>query len=156
MEDIFGHIFEQTNSKSSFSFFTLSKFDLSISMSINKYMASSFCGSSKSVTFRFFSCSFRFSSILKIFAKNKYDFAFLAPCPASGLFVHGAQDTMVPKESVEALAQKLQAQKRITIDYKIIDGANHFFHDKVDQLTTHVDSYLEKRIPEIEAADTTT
>ena len=87
---------------------------------------------------------------------DKYDFTFLAPCPASGLFVHGAQDTMVPKESVEALAQKLQAQKRITIDYKIIEGANHFFHDKVNQLTTQVDSYLEKRLPEIEEADTTT
>ena len=86
---------------------------------------------------------------------DKYDFAFLAPCPASGLFVHGAKDTMVPEESVEALAEKLQAQKRIKIDYKIIDGANHFFHDKVDQLTKHVDSYLEKRIPEIESSDNT-
>lgn len=86
---------------------------------------------------------------------DKYDFAFLAPCPASGLFVHGAKDTMVPEDSVEALAMKLQAQKRITIDYRIIDDANHFFHNKVDQLTTHVDSYLEKRMPEIEAAGST-
>ena len=86
---------------------------------------------------------------------DKYDFAFLAPCPASGLFVHGAKDTMVPEESVEALAIKLQAQKRITIDYNIIDGANHFFHDKVDQLTAHVEEYLERRIPEIEAAGST-
>ena len=86
---------------------------------------------------------------------DKYDFAFLAPCPASGLFVHGARDTMVPEESVEALAKKLQAQKRITIDYKIIDGANHFFHDKVDELTTHVEAYLETRIPAIEAASST-
>jgi len=86
---------------------------------------------------------------------DKYDFAFLAPCPASGLFVHGARDTMVPEESVEALAKKLQAQKRIKIDYKIIDGANHFFHDKVDELTTHVDAYLETRIPAIEATGST-
>jgi alpha/beta superfamily hydrolase len=86
---------------------------------------------------------------------DKYDFTFLAPCPASGLFVHGADDTMVPEDSVNTLAKKLQSQKRITIDYKIIEGANHFFHDRVDELTTHVDTYLETQIPAIEAASTT-
>lgn len=83
---------------------------------------------------------------------NKYDFTFLAPCPASGLFVHGAKDSMVPQESVETLANKLQAQKRIVIDYKIIAGANHFFHEHVEELTNHVDNYLETHIPVIDAA----
>ena len=83
---------------------------------------------------------------------NKYDFTFLAPCPASGLFVHGAKDSMVPQESVETLANKLQAQKRIVIDYKIIAGANHFFHEHVEELTNHVDNYLETHIPAIDAA----
>jgi alpha/beta superfamily hydrolase len=86
---------------------------------------------------------------------DKYDFTFLAPCPASGLFVHGADDTMVPEDSVDTLAKKLQSQKRITIDYKIIEGANHFFHNRVDELITHVDTYLETQIPAIEAASTT-
>ena len=26
---------------------------------------------------------------------NMYDFSFLAPCPASGLFLHGTADTVV-------------------------------------------------------------
>jgi len=85
---------------------------------------------------------------------DKYDFAFLAPCPASGLFVHGAEDTMVPGESVEALSIKLQAQKRIKIDYRLVDGANHFFHDKVEELTGHVNDYLETQMPKIEEART--
>jgi alpha/beta superfamily hydrolase len=75
---------------------------------------------------------------------NRYDFSFLAPCPASGLILHGAEDTIVPQDSVAALAKKLAGQKRIAIDYRVIPGANHFFHDKVDALTSHVDGYLDR------------
>ena len=84
---------------------------------------------------------------------NKYDFAFLAPCPASGLIVHGADDKMVPEDSVDTLSKKLASQKRITIDYQIIDGANHFFHDKVDELTTRVDTYLEREVAALANAE---
>ena len=83
---------------------------------------------------------------------NKYDFTFLAPCPSSGLLIHGSDDNMVPEDSVATLATKLSAQKRITIDYKIIDGANHFFHDRVDELTTLVDAYLEREVAALKAA----
>jgi hypothetical protein len=83
---------------------------------------------------------------------NKYDFTFLAPCPVSGLIVHGADDNMVPEESVSTLATKLQSQKRITIDYKIIEGANHFFHNRVEDLATHVDVYLEREMAALSAA----
>ncbi len=33
---------------------------------------------------------------------NMYDFTFLAPCPVSGLMLHGEADDVVPFESVEA------------------------------------------------------
>jgi len=77
---------------------------------------------------------------------NKYDFGFLAPCPASGLIVHGANDNLVPEDSVAALARKLASQRRITIDYQVIEGANHFFHEKVDELSERVDAYLEREV----------
>jgi alpha/beta superfamily hydrolase len=83
---------------------------------------------------------------------NKYDFTFLAPCPSSGLLIHGSDDNMVPQGSVATLATKLSTQKRITIDYQIIDGANHFFHDRVDELTTLVDAYLEREVAALTAA----
>ncbi|MFT5438693.1 MAG: alpha/beta superfamily hydrolase [Alphaproteobacteria bacterium] len=83
---------------------------------------------------------------------NKYDFTFLAPCPSSGLLIHGSDDNMVPQDSVATLATKLSAQKRITIDYQIINGANHFFHDRVDELTTLVDAYLEREVAALTAA----
>lgn len=83
---------------------------------------------------------------------NNYDFSFLAPCPSSGLLIHGSDDNIVPEDSVAALAKKLRAQKRITIDYQIIHGANHFFHDRVDELTTLVDVYLEREVAALAAA----
>lgn len=74
---------------------------------------------------------------------NMYDFTFLAPCPASGLLVHGEHDHIVPKEAVAKLANKLSNQKDITVDYKLVHGANHAFSDaSLDALTQTVDSYL--------------
>ena len=83
---------------------------------------------------------------------DEYDFAFLAPCPASGLFVHGVNDSMVPGDSVQALAKKLEAQRKIKVDLRLLDGANHFFHNKVEELTDNVNDYLEKQMQAIESA----
>ncbi|MBB42984.1 MAG: alpha/beta hydrolase [Rhodospirillaceae bacterium] len=80
---------------------------------------------------------------------NKYDFSFLAPCPSSGLILHGLNDTMVPEESVSTVAKKLSAQKKIEITYNLIKGANHFFHDKTEELNQHVSEYLDKQSKEI-------
>ncbi len=77
---------------------------------------------------------------------NMYDFTFLAPCPSSGLIVQGRADELVPEPSVEQLVTKLALQKRITVDYKIIDGANHFLNDHIDTMASHVDDYLTKRL----------
>ena len=48
---------------------------------------------------------------------NMYDFSFLAPCPASGLIVHGERDAVSPPESVVKLVNKLCQQRGITIDF---------------------------------------
>ncbi len=76
------------------------------------------------------------------------DFTFLAPCPASGLIVHGSDDDVVPVGSVDKLAQKLSAQKNIVIDYRVVKGCNHFFTDHLDELVGHIDDYLEKSLVE--------
>ena len=73
---------------------------------------------------------------------NVLDFSFLAPCPASGLIVHGADDDIVPTEEVEKLAAKLQSQRGIEITYETIAGANHFFEEKLPDLDTRVERYL--------------
>jgi len=74
---------------------------------------------------------------------SMYDFTFLAPCPSSGMIVHGDQDTVVPEESVDKLVKKLSSQRGIEIDYRIVAGADHFFTEHLDPLVAHVEDYLE-------------
>ncbi len=78
---------------------------------------------------------------------NMYDFSFLAPCPASGMIVHGTADEQVPEPSVAKLAQKLSAQRNITVRYERLDGANHFFSSRVDELNVLIDDYLAEAVP---------
>jgi alpha/beta superfamily hydrolase len=77
---------------------------------------------------------------------NLYDFSFLAPCPSSGLIVHGDKDAVVPQKDVGTLVEKLKTQKGIIIEQKIIGGANHFFEDRIEHLMESVTTYLDKRL----------
>jgi len=74
------------------------------------------------------------------------DFTFLAPCPASGLIVHGSDDEVIPVGSVDKLTQKLSSQKNIVIDYRVVKGCNHFFNNHQAELTDHINDYLEKSL----------
>ncbi len=74
---------------------------------------------------------------------SAYDFTFLAPCPSSGLVIHGERDESVPLASVDKLVQKLRHQRDIVIDYRTIPGADHAFRDHMDELRGHVDDYLD-------------
>jgi alpha/beta superfamily hydrolase len=75
---------------------------------------------------------------------NIYDFSFLAPCPTSGLIVQGNKDDVVTEPHVEKLVEKLHAQKGIAIDYRVVDGANHFFKDEIDTLVSHMHDHMNK------------
>ena len=76
---------------------------------------------------------------------NLYDFSFLAPCPSSGLIIHGDKDAVVPPKDVTGLVDKLKTQKGIIIEQKVDPGANHFFDGKIEQLMQSVSAYLDKR-----------
>ena len=86
---------------------------------------------------------------------NSYDFSFLAPCPSSGLMVHGDKDENVPLTSVEKLVHKLHHQRDIQIDYRIVNGADHSFRDHTAELEAHVVDYLTKALKEEAAASAT-
>lgn len=77
---------------------------------------------------------------------NLYDFSFLAPCPSSGLIVHGDIDKVTPAKDVQTLVDKLKTQRGIVIEQKVIPGANHFFEDHVDVLLDECAGYLDKRL----------
>lgn len=77
---------------------------------------------------------------------NLHDFSFLAPCPSSGLVVHGDEDKIVDTDSVGKMVERLQSQKGIEITYKNIAGANHFYNDHMDVLDKTVNDYLDERL----------
>ena len=77
---------------------------------------------------------------------NLYDFNFLAPCPSSGIIMHGQEDKVVPEEDVQRLVEKLQAQKNIEIEYESIPKANHFFEKEHNILVNKVNNYLDTRL----------
>jgi len=83
--------------------------------------------------------------------ENLYDFSFLAPCPSSGLIIHGIEDKVAPVESVQRLVDKLQAQKGITIEQQMVEGANHFFTGQTEELLERCSEYLDRRRADIAA-----
>lgn len=77
---------------------------------------------------------------------NKYDFSFLAPCPVSGMIIHGDKDEIVPYAHVEQLADRLSKQRGLYIDFRTINGADHFFRDKMEDLSSHLSDHMESLI----------
>jgi alpha/beta superfamily hydrolase len=77
---------------------------------------------------------------------NRFDFSFLAPCPSSGLFVHGDQDRVAPLKEVMALIEKLKTQRGILIEHAVIEGANHFFENRIEPLIEEIGRYLDRRL----------
>ncbi|MCW5698669.1 MAG: alpha/beta hydrolase [Rhodospirillales bacterium] len=77
-----------------------------------------------------------------------HDFTFLAPCPSSGLILHGTDDTSIPPAAVAKLAQKLSMQKNITIEYRTIAGADHFFQSHVEEVAAAAADYMDRAITE--------
>jgi alpha/beta superfamily hydrolase len=73
---------------------------------------------------------------------NVRDFSFLAPCPSSGLIVHGDKDNIASFDSSKILAEKLQKQKKVDIKFKPIKGADHFYENYSEEFSNIVDSYI--------------
>ena len=83
--------------------------------------------------------------------ENLYDFSFLAPCPSSGLIIHGALDKVAPPEAIQRLVDKLHAQKGITIEQQTMEEANHFFTGQNEKLIERCADYLDRRRADIAA-----
>ena len=77
---------------------------------------------------------------------NVYDFSFLAPCPASGLILHGSTDAVASPLEVERVVAKLRTQKGITIAYDLVEGANHYWSDHLPEVEERVGAYLDRRL----------
>ncbi len=77
------------------------------------------------------------------------DFTFLAPCPSSGVILHGDADTVVPAEAVSRLVDRIQTQRGVKVDLRFINDANHFFTSHLDNLMEEMGNYLDDAMPDI-------
>jgi alpha/beta superfamily hydrolase len=75
-----------------------------------------------------------------------YDFNFLAPCPSSGIVISGEIDRVVKPEALGELVEKLQSQGNINVEHVQVQGANHFFENKIPELMAEVEHYLDQRL----------
>ena len=75
---------------------------------------------------------------------QKYDFSFMESCPAPGLFVHGTGDTLIPETEVAKVVERLRASGKAEIDYRLVEGATHFFDRHQAELDGVLNAYLER------------
>ncbi len=73
---------------------------------------------------------------------NSYDFSFLSPCPVNGCIIQGNNDAIVQEPYVAKLVEQLNNQPNISISYNVINKADHFFQDKLDELEEATDRYI--------------
>jgi len=53
---------------------------------------------------------------------------------------------VAPSKEVIPIIEKVKTQKGIQLEHQTVDGANHFFENKTDELMAVVDTYLDKRL----------
>lgn len=80
---------------------------------------------------------------------SMYDFSFLQPCPSSGIIIQGDADSIVSEEAVAKLATKLGNQKKINVHYNVVEGADHFFRNKLEHLQDAANNYIQLRLEEM-------
>lgn len=76
---------------------------------------------------------------------NVYDFSFMLPMDREGLFVQGTTDTIVNPLSTKELAEKISRMSDTLVECHMIDGADHFFTGKLDQLTDITTRYIQNK-----------
>ena len=75
---------------------------------------------------------------------TNYSFDFISPCPIPGLIIQGSDDQISkPKDSYE-LFKKLDRQKNSNVEYKLIQGADHFFDKHIYELSLAISNYVER------------
>tara|TARA_B100000886_G_C20376530_1_gene471990 strand:+ start:141 stop:773 length:633 start_codon:yes stop_codon:yes gene_type:complete len=73
---------------------------------------------------------------------GKYDFNFLAPCPASGVVLSGEKDSLIEVDSVKSIVKKLNQQKSIIVRHEILKGSDHFFSSMENSVLERVQKYI--------------
>ncbi|MGV6800741.1 MAG: alpha/beta hydrolase [bacterium] len=77
---------------------------------------------------------------------NLYDFTFLAPCPSSGIVIHGESDRICPWIETKDMVDKTRTQKGRKVDFAVVPEADHLFTNHLDGFMTVAENYLDERL----------
>lgn len=75
-----------------------------------------------------------------------YNFDFLAPCPRSGLILQGNSDNIVQEANARNLASRLDSQRGIDVQYQMVEGADHFFKERMDEMNDAMKLYIRTNV----------
>jgi hypothetical protein len=78
---------------------------------------------------------------------NNADFSYLTKCTKPKLFVHGANDIYGAVTKVKSLMASLPGENKLVV----VEGADHFFVGKLDQVDRAITEWLAERHPELVA-----
>lgn len=74
---------------------------------------------------------------------NVYDFSFLLPFDRNGAFIQGTIDTIVEPVAAKELAEKITRMSSANVDCYMVEGADHFFSGKLNELTNITSNYIQ-------------
>lgn len=77
---------------------------------------------------------------------EKYDFSFLSPCPIPGIIVQGDNDSVVSEREVLSFVDWIAQQQCVDVAYNVVEGADHFFRNKLDDFSGILDEYLKSTV----------
>ena len=77
---------------------------------------------------------------------NLYDFTFLAPCPSSGIVIHGENDRICSWQETEDMVAKTRTQKGRKVEFAMVPGADHFFEANIEDYMKVAEGYLDRRL----------
>lgn len=77
---------------------------------------------------------------------TKYDFNFIVPCTSAGLIVQGDKDEITKEPDSAKLAEKLSAREGAEVSYQVVNGADHFFKDTMEEFELIIDQYIKSRL----------
>ena len=72
---------------------------------------------------------------------GKYDFNFLAPCPASGIIINADKDSLIEVSLINDVVKRLNQQKSINVKQDVIKSTDHFFSKNEEKVIEKVKKY---------------
>lgn len=79
-------------------------------------------------------------------AANLYDFTFLAPCPSSGVVIHGGLDKICPPEETKIMVERTRTQKGRKVEFRLLPEADHFFETNTEAFLAMAEEYVDARL----------